>query len=146
MSTRARKTIRLKVAGALAALGLTGAMMAGSAQADSDCSVWLVENSRFMNVPFGAFMPDRTFVPGSTDPMNNINMIDHAGQRRRDQVRQGADPVRQRLEPDRLSQDDGHGTLVAPVEADRADRLQGQPDVSKIVIGHGHWDHAGQPG
>ena len=39
-------------------------------------SVWLVESSRFMGVPFGAFMPDRAFVPGSTSPMNNINTVD----------------------------------------------------------------------
>src|SRR5262245_33550136 len=39
-------------------------------------SVWLVESSRFMNVPFGAFMPDRAFIPGSTDKMNNINTVD----------------------------------------------------------------------
>jgi hypothetical protein len=25
-----------------------------------------------MNVPFGSFMPDRTFVPGSDKPSNNI--------------------------------------------------------------------------
>jgi len=29
-----------------------------------------------MNVPFGAFMPDRSYVPGSKDPMNSINLID----------------------------------------------------------------------
>ena len=29
-----------------------------------------------MNVPFGAFMPDRAFVPGSTSPLNNINTVD----------------------------------------------------------------------
>jgi hypothetical protein len=39
-------------------------------------SVWLVESSRFMGVPFGAFMPDRAFVPGSDSPKNNINTVD----------------------------------------------------------------------
>ena len=29
------------------------------------CSAWLIESSRFMKVPFGSFMPDRAFVPGS---------------------------------------------------------------------------------
>ncbi|HET6928136.1 MAG TPA: hypothetical protein VFI48_14895, partial [Hyphomicrobiaceae bacterium] len=40
------------------------------------CSVWLIESSRFMKVPFGAFMPDRAFVPGSTNPNNNIPTVD----------------------------------------------------------------------
>ncbi len=39
---------------------LTGTAALAQAQ---NCSVWLIESSRFMNVPFGAFMPDscRTF-------------------------------------------------------------------------------------
>ena len=40
------------------------------------CSVWLIESSRFMNVPFGAFMPDRAFVPGSDKPTQNIPTVD----------------------------------------------------------------------
>ncbi len=32
------------------------------AHAADVCSAWLVENSRFMNVPFGMFHPDRSFV------------------------------------------------------------------------------------
>jgi len=38
----------------------------GGAGPATDCSAWLIESSRFMNVPFGSFMPDRAFVPGST--------------------------------------------------------------------------------
>ena len=34
-------------------------------------SVWLVRSSVFKDVPSGAFMPDRAFVPGSTSPNNN---------------------------------------------------------------------------
>ena len=40
------------------------------------CSAWLIESSRFMNVPFGSFMPDRAFVPGSTKPESNIPSVD----------------------------------------------------------------------
>jgi hypothetical protein len=40
------------------------------------CSVWLIESSRFMNVPFGSFMPDRAFVPGSDKPTSNIPTVD----------------------------------------------------------------------
>jgi hypothetical protein len=50
-----------KVMGALATVTFAAAVSVGSvaAQAQTECSVWLVESSRFMNVPFGAFMPDR---------------------------------------------------------------------------------------
>src|SRR5437867_12948957 len=34
-------------------------------------SVWLVESSQFKDVPAGAFMPDRAFVPGATNRNNN---------------------------------------------------------------------------
>src|SRR5688572_31755305 len=46
------------------------------AQAGTVYSVWLVESSRFVGVPFGAFAPDRAYVPGSTNPMNNTNTVD----------------------------------------------------------------------
>ena len=86
-------------AGIAALAGLFGS----AAQAQQPvCSVWLVESSRFMNVPFGAFMPDRAFVPGSTSPRTTFHGRS-AGQRRRHQVRQGIDPVRFRLEAAGLS-------------------------------------------
>src|SRR5918994_6033591 len=65
-----------KVMGALATVGLITAVNVGGALAQTQCSVWLVESSRFMNVPFGSFMPDRAFVPGSTNPNNSINTVD----------------------------------------------------------------------
>ena len=37
---------------------------------------WLIESSRFMKVPFGSFMPDRAFVPGSDKPDSNIPTVD----------------------------------------------------------------------
>jgi hypothetical protein len=36
----------------------------------------LVESTRFVNQAFGGFMPDRAFIPGSTDPRHDINLID----------------------------------------------------------------------
>ena len=53
---------------------LSGA--AALAQEVTVCSVWLIESSRFMKVPFGSFMPDRAFVPGSDKPTNNIPTVD----------------------------------------------------------------------
>src|SRR3974377_2442799 len=66
-----------KLVGAIATIALAGfgALSAATAQAQN-CSVWLVESSRFMNVPFGAFMPDRAYVPGSTNANNSINTVD----------------------------------------------------------------------
>jgi hypothetical protein len=67
-----------KLVGAAAvALAGIGALGATTAQAQN-CSAWLVESSRFMNVPFGAFMPDRAYVPGSTSPNNNITALSSA--------------------------------------------------------------------
>src|SRR5262249_52093479 len=66
-----------RVVGAVARVALAGLGVFGSATAQAqNCSVWLVESSRFMNVPFGAFMPDRAYVPGSNSPSNNINTVD----------------------------------------------------------------------
>ena len=39
-------------------------------------SAWLVESSRFINVASGSFMPDRAFIPGSTDPKHNLPFFD----------------------------------------------------------------------
>ncbi len=37
-------------------------------------SAWLLESSRFVNVPFGAFMPDRDFISPST-PRHDVQFI-----------------------------------------------------------------------
>ncbi len=109
-------------------------------------SVWLVENSRFMNVPYGAFMPDRAFVPGSTSKFNNINTVDlpvnvgvikgmvngklevilaDAGWKQQDYLKMTGS---------------GHYSAVV----DQLKLLGISADqVTKIVVGHGHWDHAG---
>jgi hypothetical protein len=68
---------RIALAAALAITGLAGFTGAnGAAAQDQNCSVWLVESSRFMKVPMGGFMPDRAFIPGSTDQYHNINTVD----------------------------------------------------------------------
>ena len=68
----------MALVGALGAggLALSGAAAPAQAQDKPICSVWLVESSRFMGVPFGSFMPDRAFIPGSESPMHNINTVD----------------------------------------------------------------------
>ena len=64
------------IACALAASGLIGLSATRAVAQETNCSVWLVESSRFIKVQFGSFMPDRAFVPGSTDAKHYINTID----------------------------------------------------------------------
>ena len=144
MTSNSRTSSRL---GRLAALGLAacvslGAGMAKAAEPNT-YSVWLVESSRFMGVPFGAFMPDRAFVPGSTNPMNNINTVDlpvNVGV-----IKGGKDIILfdsgwKQQEYLKMTGSDHWAPLPKQLE------LLGikAEDVTKIVIGHGHWDHAGQ--
>jgi glyoxylase-like metal-dependent hydrolase (beta-lactamase superfamily II) len=106
-------------------------------------SVWLVESSRFMGVPFGAFMPDRVFVPGSDKASNNINTVDlpvNVGV-----IKGGKDVVLydagwKQQEYLKMTGSDHWAPLPEQL------KLLGinAEDVTKIVIGHGHWDHAGQ--
>jgi glyoxylase-like metal-dependent hydrolase (beta-lactamase superfamily II) len=106
-------------------------------------SVWLVRSSVFKDVPAGAFMPDRAFIPGSTDPMNNqvfFQLPVNVGV-----IKGGSDVV---LYDTGWKQQDylkmTGSVNWAPLPAQLA-TLGIQPaDVTKIVIGHGHWDHAGQ--
>jgi glyoxylase-like metal-dependent hydrolase (beta-lactamase superfamily II) len=139
----ARKLVATLVAVGVTALGVLGGT-AGVAQAqEPNCSVWLVESSRFMNVPFGAFMPDRVFVAGSTSAMNNIESVDlpvnigvikcgdelmlyDSGWKQQDYLQMTGSDHWAAL-PEQLK--------MLGFEADQ---------VSKIVVGHGHWDHAGQ--
>jgi glyoxylase-like metal-dependent hydrolase (beta-lactamase superfamily II) len=106
-------------------------------------SVWIVEASRFMNVPFGAFMPDRAFVPNSKNPNNSINLIDipvNVGV-----IKGGKDLVFYDAgwkQPEYFKMT---GTEHATSLVDHLAMLGFKPEeVTKIVIGHGHWDHAGQ--
>jgi len=107
------------------------------------CSVWLIESSRFMKVPFGAFMPDRAFVPGSTDANNNIPTVDlpvNVGV-----IKCGSDLI---LYDTGWKQQDYLKMTGSEHWAPIADQLKvlgfNAADVTKAVIGHAHWDHAGQ--
>ena len=127
-----------------AALGIVASawLSAGVAQAQN-CSVWLVESSRFMGVPFGAFMPDRVFVPGATNKENNINTVDLP-------VNVGVIKCGKELilydagwkQQEYLKMTGSAHWAPLPEQL----KLLGftANDVTKIVIGHGHWDHAGQ--
>jgi glyoxylase-like metal-dependent hydrolase (beta-lactamase superfamily II) len=133
-----------RLVGAIATIALAGfgALSAATAQAQN-CSVWLVESSRFMNVPFGAFMPDRAYVPGSSSPNNSINTVDlpvNVGV-----IKCGKELI---LYDSGWKQQDYFKMTGTDHAAPLPDQLKllgfNANDVTKIVVGHGHWDHAGQ--
>ena len=74
----------------LLALGFaaTATFGAATAQAADVCSVWLVENSTFMGVPFGMFHAGPCLRTGQHQPEQQYQHGRSAGQRRCDQVRQ----------------------------------------------------------
>ena len=119
-------------------------LLGATAQAQQPiCSAWLIESSRFMNVPFGAFMPDRTFVPGSTKPESNIPSVDlpvNIGV-----IKCGSELI---LYDTGWKQQDYLKMTGSDHWAPLADQLKvlgfNAADVTKVVIGHAHWDHAGQ--
>jgi glyoxylase-like metal-dependent hydrolase (beta-lactamase superfamily II) len=88
-------------------------------------------------------MPDRAFIPGSTNPMNNISTVElpvNVGV-----IKCGAELILYDSgwkQQDYLSMTGSEHWVPLPEQL----RLLGfsAADVTKIVIGHGHWDHAGQ--
>jgi glyoxylase-like metal-dependent hydrolase (beta-lactamase superfamily II) len=107
-------------------------------------SAWLLESSRFVNVPFGSFMPDRDYQSPSI-PRHDIQYIHFP-------VNFGAIKG-----PDgKLTLYDSGWKQLAYIFdwngsccwADARHQLTeiglNPADVTRIVVGHGHWDHAGQ--
>ena len=135
---------RIALTGAWVIAGLAGSAVANIAAAqDQNCSAWLVESSRFMKVPMGAFMPDRAFIPGSTDPKHNINTVVlpvNVGV-----IKCGSELI---LADSGWKQQEYHKMTGTEHWAPLPDQLKvlgfDANQVTKIVIGHGHWDHAGQ--
>jgi glyoxylase-like metal-dependent hydrolase (beta-lactamase superfamily II) len=137
-----RSLCRLGAYAVVGAAALAGPGM-GMARADTVCSVWLMESSRFMHVPYGAFMPDRVFIPGSEDPMHSISTVDLP-------VNIGVIKCDKEL----ILYDSGwkqqayHKMTGTEHFTPIGDQLKllgfSAGDVTKVVIGHGHWDHAGQ--
>ena len=107
-------------------------------------SAWLLESSRFVNVPFGSFMPDRDFIGPSVarHDIQFINFPVNFG------VIKGSDG--------KLTLYDSGWKQLAYIFdwngsccwADARHQLTeiglNPADVTRIVVGHGHWDHAGQ--
>ena len=135
----------LALVGALGAgsLGLSGVATPTHAQDKPVCSVWLVEGGRFMGVPMGAFMPDRAFVPGSESPNHNINTIDapvNIGVIKCGGELILADSGWKQTEYHKMTHFEHFTPLPEQLKLLGFDAA----DVKKIIIGHAHWDHAGQ--
>src|SRR5205814_1811633 len=88
-------------------------------------------------------MPDRTFVPGSTKPESNIPSVDlpvNVGV-----IKCGSELI---LYDTGWKQQDYLKMTGSDHWAPLADQLKAlgfnAADVTKVVIGHAHWDHAGQ--
>jgi glyoxylase-like metal-dependent hydrolase (beta-lactamase superfamily II) len=107
-------------------------------------SAWLLESSRFVNVPFGAFMPDRDFINPSV-PNHNIQFINFP-------VNFG---VIKGPDGKLTLYDSGWKQLAYIFDwngsccwADARHQLTeiglNPADVTRIVVGHAHWDHSGQ--
>jgi glyoxylase-like metal-dependent hydrolase (beta-lactamase superfamily II) len=108
-------------------------------------SAWLVESSRFVDVPPGSFMPDRAFIPGSTDPKHNLPFFDFPANYG---IIKGPDGQITLYDSGwkQLEYIFDWNTSCCWWDARAQITSIGlDPDkVTRIVIGHGHWDHAGQ--
>src|SRR5262245_56685154 len=140
-----RLGIGLRLMASLVATFVVLVLLGGTvAQAQAPvCSVWWIESSRFMKVPFGAFMPDRAFVPGRTSTSNSIQAVErpvNVGV-----IKCGSDLI---LYDTGWKQQDYLKMTGADHWAPIAEQLKvlgfNAADVTKAVIGHAHWDHAGQ--
>ena len=135
--------VRLFASTLVALAGLAVASVTSALAQAPVCSVWLIESSRFMKVPFGSFMPDRAFVPGSSKPESNIPTVDLP-------VNVGVIKCGNEL----IMYDTGWKQQEylkmtgsehwAPIGEQLKVLGFNAADVTKVVIGHAHWDHAGQ--
>ena len=108
-------------------------------------SAWLVESSRFINVASGSFMPDRAFIPGSTDPKHNLPFFDFPANV----------GIIKGMDGKITLYDSGWKQLAYIFDWNTSCCWWDLPNqmksigldpgaVTRIVLGHGHWDHAGQ--
>jgi glyoxylase-like metal-dependent hydrolase (beta-lactamase superfamily II) len=107
-------------------------------------SAWLVESSRFVNVPFGSFMPDRDFISPTT-PNHDIQFIDfpvNLG------IIKGPDGKITLYDTGWKQLDyifDWNTSCCWSGLREQMRNIGLDPDaVTRIVVGHAHWDHSGQ--
>lgn len=98
-------------------------------------SAWIVESSRFLNVPFRAFMPDRGDKPTVDLPVNVGIILDKRGKITL------YDSGWKQLE---YIYDWNTGCCWAELRKQMTNIGLNPDDVIRIVVGHGHWDYFGQ--
>jgi glyoxylase-like metal-dependent hydrolase (beta-lactamase superfamily II) len=107
-------------------------------------SAWLVESSRFVNVPFGSFMPDRDFINVST-PRHDIQFINFPVNVGIIRGHDGQITLYDSGWKQLAYIFDWNGSCCWADLRHQMMRIGLNPDaVTRIVLGHGHWDHAGQ--
>ena len=113
---------------------------ATNAQGDQ-WSAWLVESSRFVNQAFGGFMPDKA----APDPEGKETIIEfpvNVG------ILKGKDGKITLYDSGWMQQDYIYrwnpSCCATPLRDEMTAMGLDPDDVTRIVIGHGHWDHAGQ--
>jgi glyoxylase-like metal-dependent hydrolase (beta-lactamase superfamily II) len=117
---------------------------AKAAQNEPLYSAWLVESSRFVDVPFGSFMPDRDFISPST-PNHNIQFVDFPANVG---IIKGSDGAITLYDTGWKQLEYIFDWNTSCCWWDLREQMKNvglDPGaVKRIVIGHGHWDHAGQ--
>src|SRR5690242_10782619 len=117
---------------------------AKAAQNEPLYSAWLVESSRFVNVPFGSFMPDRDFISPST-PNHDIQFIDFPANVG---IIKGSDGAITLYDTGWKQLEYIFDWNTSCCWWDLREQMKNiglDPGaVKRIVVGHGHWDHAGQ--
>jgi glyoxylase-like metal-dependent hydrolase (beta-lactamase superfamily II) len=113
---------------------------AANAQGDQ-WSAWLVESSRFTGVPFGGFMPDHAG-PDAEGKVTTIDFPVNVG------ILKGPDGKITLYDSGWMQQDYifrwNAGCCATPLRDELTAMGLSPDDVTRIVVGHGHWDHAGQ--
>ena len=112
-----------------------------NANSGAQYSAWLVESSRFIDIAFGGFMPDRA----GPDPEGKERIIDfpvNVG------ILKGKDGKITLYDSGWMQNDYifrwNAGCCATPLRDEMIAMGLNPDDVTRIVIGHGHWDHAGQ--
>src|SRR6266566_3053574 len=104
-------------------------------------SAWLVESSRFVGVAFGGFMPDHAG-PDAEGKEQIIDFPVNVG------IIKGKDGKITLYDSGWMQQDYifrwNAGCCATPLRDEMIAMGLNPDDVTRIVIGHGHWDHAGQ--
>jgi glyoxylase-like metal-dependent hydrolase (beta-lactamase superfamily II) len=113
---------------------------AANAQGDR-WSAWLVESSRFVNQAWGGFMPDHAG-PDAEGKESIIDFPVNVG------ILKGPDGKITLYDSGWMQQDYIYrwnpSCCATPLRDEMTAMGLNPDDVTRIVVGHGHWDHAGQ--